>query len=629
MTIAPYFMADIVQLTGLLAVLAVLAGFAVIGAAITGSSRFAPADIFVGWGLVCTVFIVGGVFGGIGFTWLAAGLIVALVPAAVFVKKNLNCGAPYPSAVDRLWKILLLSLPLLLLVSAMKASQWDEFAHWLPNAQYIFRHDGFPGGDMPPILSAHPAYPYGLPMVTYLASKLGGNFIENAAAMANVALLVILAPVYISVIRHGLGQSPAWSRRWSVAALGILGVTAFSTTFVQKLIFTAYGDATTSVVLAVAGVLGWKILETLTDETDAACSRARSLAWQFAWVAVVLLSIKQSNLALFGLLLLAVGTVASVDRKIKTATFFRLMPIMVGPGLVVYLAWRYHVWATMPDGEIALLPFAQWHLSHAGNILANMFGVATDKGAFFIMMTAITVGTVYGLGRGKPEFARLGLITATVFICFNVFLWIVYIAAFKISNSLGVVSFWRFNTQLGLLGCTTAAYGVAILWRHKIASSRFMSGRLVSAIAIVTVLTAPLLGAKTLRFDIRPQKDHIRMVGQEMAATLPVGSRLKVIDPNGNGLATTIIRYEMKSAQGAGKNFSIPAGLDNYSGAKAILETSLTHAWVFQSTAAAKDIFDLPLAASASHLLEKDGDNWRIIKSWPYGTFKDPYRLPD
>lgn len=629
-----FLLPDTDQLLGFFAVLATLSGFAVIGGALGGKNRFAAADIFVGWGVASAAFTLGGVFGSIPFTSIAAGLSIALIPALGVCRKNIAQGGSYPGDCGNIWKVLLLALPVLMLVTAMKASQWDEFAHWLPNSQYIFRHDGFPGGQMPPIRSAHPAYPYGLPIITYLASKLSSHFIENGSAIANVALHIVLAPVYISMISHGLRQSPTWSHRWGVAALGVLGVTVFSTTFVQKLIFTAYADATTSVVLAVVGVLGWKILDALTSHVNAA--QARSLAWQFAWSAIVLLSIKQSNLSLFGILLLGIAIVAMLDKQINAIKLFKLLPIMVIPGMIIYLSWRYHVGATMPGGEHVILPFAQWHLSEAWSILANMFGVATLKGAFFVMMLAISIAAIINIGQGQSEFARLGLITMIVFICFNLFLWFVYISTFELSNSLNVISYWRFNTQLGLLGCTTAAYGLAILWRKRVdvrTSGSFMFSRLLPGLAVVLVVAMPLLATKTLRFDIRPQKDHIRMAGQEMAHILPQNARLKVIDPNGNGLTTVITRYELTNGVAADKNIDVPAGFDNYRNGVLSLDplqdTSLTHAWVFQPTDMVKDIITPPLSPGSSHLLEKQDGAWRIIKSWPYKTFDNPYNLQD
>ncbi|MEE9544879.1 MAG: hypothetical protein V3V55_04685 [Rhodospirillales bacterium] len=153
-------------------------------------------------GVATGVFIVGGIFGPVPFTWLAYGLWAAAIPSAVQLWRRYRRDAAVPAAGGVVWRILALALPLLFLVTAMKASQWDEFSQWLPNAQYIFRYDGFPGGGMPAISSAYSAYPYGLPLITYLASKMAGAFIENGGALANLFLLLLFAPLYLSLVRR-------------------------------------------------------------------------------------------------------------------------------------------------------------------------------------------------------------------------------------------------------------------------------------------------------------------------------------------------------------------------------------------------------------------------------------------
>ena len=71
MTLVDYFLPSAGQIINLLAVLAVLAGFAVLGGAVSGKSRFAAADVFVGWGMVTGVFVLVGVLGPVPFTWMA------------------------------------------------------------------------------------------------------------------------------------------------------------------------------------------------------------------------------------------------------------------------------------------------------------------------------------------------------------------------------------------------------------------------------------------------------------------------------------------------------------------------------------------------------------------------------
>ena len=255
-----------------------------------------------------------------------------------------------------------------------------------------------------------------------------------------------MAVVYIAVFRDGLRAPAAWMRRWGAAALGLLGVTVLSTTFVQKLVLSAYADSTTAVTLPVMGVLAWKILETLAGGKADNKAKARSLAWQFAWIAVALLNLKQANLALLGLVLAGMFLVAKEDSKIRLAGVLRLLPVMVLPGLAVYSVWRYHVAVHLPGGEFLFTPVREWLIPEAFEILKVMLEVAGRKGAYFAMMTAVTVAAFLALWKYRHPFARLGVTAAASIVGFNPVLWVLYITVFRRLHALHAVSFWRFNT---------------------------------------------------------------------------------------------------------------------------------------------------------------------------------------
>jgi hypothetical protein len=625
------------QIVGLLSVVAHFVLFAAIGGAISGRRRFAAVDIFVGWGVATGIFVLGGVFLHVPFTWIVAGLWAAILPCSWLAwRRNGEAGID-PAAIRVLWRVIILALPLLFLVSAMRASQWDEFAHWLPNAQYILRHDAFPGPGMPASTSAYPAYPYTLPLITYLASKLAGGFVENAGAIANLFLHLLLAPIYLSVFRSGRQDGENRDKRWGTAAFGILGVTVLSTVFVQKLVFTTYADSTTAVALAVIGVLAWKILEARALNTRDGEAAARKLAWQFAWVAVILINIKQPNLALLGLLLCGMLLVALRDPKLRLGGIFRLLPIMLLPALSVYIAWRYHAKVHLSDGEVIILSVNQWRLGEILNIFTNMLIVASRKGFYFSMMGALTLYALYALWRYRPGFNRLAVLSATVFVGFNLVLLVLYMIAFDSNQASIVISYWRFNTQLGLLGCIATVHGVAILLRN---GERRRWGdtnpvtRLLPACAIVFVIFVPIIGVEKLRFDIRPHKDHMRMIGQELGRSLPPGTSIAILDPNGNGLAAKIVKYELTSGSGAGRGLGISFELNAFNRKSnfkdAIVRKSLRYIWVHQSLELVENALNVTLPAGASHLLKSSaGGIWTVVQSWRYEGYNDPFALPD
>lgn len=637
MRILAYFTPTIDQFAGLLAVLATFVLFAMIGGLVGGPRRFRQLDVFVGWGVVNMAFTVLGVFSAIPFTWIFYGLWAMGLCGGLLSWRRDRKQKADGFATSEMWRIGVLILPFVLLATAMRASQWDEFSQWLLNAQYLLQYDAFPRNGLPVNPSGHSAYPYGLPLITYLASKLAGGFVENAGGLANLLLLVSLAPAFVHIVGTGLEASQNWLKSWGAAALGLLGVTVLTTTFVQKLVLTAYADSATAATLAAVGVLVWKLLDTLGERPPEKGTRTGALAWQFAWVSAVLINLKQPNLVLLVLLLAGMALVVIRDPLVRIAEILRRLPVMLGPTVVVYLAWRYHVSHNLSGGEFSLIPFDGWLIPQAFEILQRMLLIASKKGAYFVMMAILVVFAVRGFMRTQGSFDRFAILAGGVFAGYTLFLWFMYVAAFGPGEGLRAASYWRYNTQLGPLGAFCAAFGLSILWRRharrKLADWN-VPARLLPALAVILVVTMPAVAGKSLRFDIRPQKDHMRMVGQEMARTLPDGARLVIIDPRGNGFADQVIRYELASGGGSGRGlkatyrFNVlkpPASeLDEILERKAI-----THAWVHQPLDGVRAALGIELPALNSHLLRRAGKGWELLRSWPYGGYEDPYSLPD
>ncbi|MBC8338121.1 MAG: hypothetical protein ISR51_01265 [Rhodospirillales bacterium] len=598
------------------------------GALIGGGKRFVQVDVFAGLGLVTGVFTVLGVVLSAPFGWLVFAFWGGGLVAIVFVLKREE------STKGVLWRIFVLGIPLLLLVSAMTATQWDEFSQWLPNAAFLYKYDDFPGLGFPRSPSIFPAYPYAGPLVTYLVSRLTGVFVENAGGIANVVLLFCFAPVYLSVVKRGLAADIGWSKTWGAAALGILGVTVLSTAFVQKLVFTAYGDVPTGIVLAVLGILVWKILGGLAEgKQDFA-----ALAWQFSFTAALFVNLRQPNLVLLTLLLLLSAVVAWRDPAIRVRRYLALWLRMLVAPAVVYLMWRFHVGRNLAAGEFLFLPFGDWHVVETFDILIRMASIALRKGGYFAMMIGLVFFAGLAVLRCRSAFDRLVLLTGGLFVGYNLFLFAMYIVAFDTGSSLRAAGFWRFNTHLGLLGSTTAALGLAILWRKygvDEKARRLSGGRSVlAAAAILLVLAVPVVTASKLRFDIRPQKAHMRMVAQDLADILPEKANLAVVDPEGEGLSSVIMAFELLSAPGVTKplrvtrQYKVRNKPRNRIAAE-VAAKGITHAWVHQVLPGVNSSLGLNLGLRQSHLLKWNGAGWRLVKSWPYQGYDDPRTLPD
>ncbi len=616
--IADLFLPSPRQVIGLGAVLVVALGFVGIGAAAGGRRRLAEADLVCGWGLACLYFTIAGVLSEVRFSVLALLAAAAAVAGLIAVYRRDG-----RVLVPGTGKVLALAAVLFLVVTGLSPSQWDEYSHWLPAGRYLFEIDTFPGAGYPPSVAEYPGYPHGVPLIAYLVSRVAGHFVENAGALFNVTFLLVFALVFIKLVRKGLSLPEGDSPGWGLAALGILGVTVFSTTFVQKVIFTAYADFPSAAALAFAGVSGWFLLEALAAGDRA---RARRLALQMGLALAALVNAKQANLVIFVFLLAGVGVAGWRDPRVKLGRLLAEAPLIVGPAVVIYAVWQIHVSGDLASGAQRVLPFAQWEFHIIPQTLVTMLKIMARKGAYFGLMAVITGFAVRALIRFEGRFDRLAIITATVFVGYNLFLLFAYFAIFGGYTGANALSYWRYNMHLGLLGAACIGFGGALLWK-RLLGDRSAAGLATVAVALVLIL--PAVFAPKLRFDLRLPKQYVKKVGTEIAAMLPDGARVFVIDPLDTGFYAKMMRYQI---YGVGRvvGRTDVYGRNSVASITAQLErTQPTHVWVHTQTPSAERVFGQPLARKHSHLLVRDGGGWKLLKSWPYPGYDLPQDVAD
>ena len=109
------------------------------------------------------------------------------------------------------------------------------------------------------------------------------------------------------------------------------------------------------------------------------------------------------------------------------------------------------------------------------------------------------------------------------------------------------------------------------------------------------------------------------MVGKDLAAMLPPGARLGIIDPKGYGLAALMVRYELTKDSTPGKAASVPASYDLADSDTPLKDfmagMGASHAWVFQTSKKVRQALGVDLSGRASHLLEKKDGAWKLLES--------------
>jgi len=527
-----YFFESPTQIQSFVAVLAVWVGFWALGGLFGGRDRIREVDPIIGWATVSLVVTIGGVFFSVPFTYSAVACAALAVFAGRFAWRRegrfLSAG---------FFKLLVLFGPLLVLVSAMRGSQWDEFSTWLIIPQYLIENDAFPNKDSKLPGQALVAYPYSWHLVNYLASRVSGIFLENAGALFNVFLLTGFGLLVLRLIARGLERDDLGDQPpWPLIALAGLLVSLANPTFAQKVVLTAYADTASAVTTAVAAVLGWFMIEALAEGDE---GRARRLAWQMGGVFLVLVNLKQATLVLLVLVVGAVTLVALRDPRIRILDVARLLPMILVPPLVIYLAWRYHVNLELASRELSLLPYEHWGIHLIPKILWAMLTILAKKGLYLAMVVAIVVVGIRGFIRSQTAFDRFAALTAAVVLGYNAFLLFVYVAVFSETDPPRVYSYWRYNMHLGMLVVGFIAYGAATLWRTRLAGR--LSLNRVAWLPVILILVAPFVFAHKIRFDTSPMRQ--KAPTEFMSSIRPVrenpGSSRGMNWPAGPGCSVT------------------------------------------------------------------------------------------
>lgn len=611
---AGYFFESPMQLLAFAATALVWLGFASLGGAVAGRTRLREADPLVGWSLVSLLMTAGGTLFGIPFTPLAvvAG-IAALAGAAWRIRRD---GRLLDGAFVR---VALLALPVFVLVSAMAASQWDEFSDWLMIPRYMLATDRFPSADNLFPHASFAAYPYGWHYVTYLASRVAGGLLENAGALMNLMLLLGFGVVLARLIAEGAGR-PALAGRppWWLLASGALFATLLNVTFVQKIVFTSYAETASAVATAVALLLGWRMVEALAaGERD----KARTLAWQAGLVLMLLVNLKQATFVLFVLVAVAVLAVGLRTPRVRAGELARLAPVLVVPALVVYVIWRYYVSAALVGHEFSIRPVEDWHLDLLPQILATMASVLAHKGAYLAIVVLLAAFGVRGLIRGATPFDRLAAIAALVVGGYNAFLLFAYVASFGPNDAARAASYWRYNMHVGLVAMAFAVYGGACLWRRRLAGGTWEArlGRL-AWLPVVAFVAAQVALAPKVRFDTEPMTVLYRDASRYAAETAEPGDRLFVIDPKGSGEAGVIAAYAVALKAEFAGYLSAYFQQDAAVIGERLRSTAPTLVLVHSVTPAVETVLGLDLQPGHSYLLQPEagGDGWEQVNIWPH-----------
>ena len=524
------------QIDSFLASAVLWIGFFAIGSFFLGRDKLYEMAPFYGWAVINFFLTVLGVFTSIPFHVIALGIGITATVALIVVLRRKERLFPAGAL-----KVALMAAPLLLLVSAMVGSQWDEFSDWLISPRLMLETGSFPTSADVHRSGTLAAYPFGWHYISYLASLMAGRFLENAGALVNVFMLLTFGFVSIRLIRTGLGREQDNSTPgWVLCAIGGLSTTLLNTTFVQKVALTSYADVATATVTGLGVVVGWYMLGALAEgrRKDALLN-----ALQVGLLMMLLVNLKQSTVVMFVIVVGAILLAGLRDPKVRFRDLLAALPGMVVPGILIFVVWRYYIGQEMPAREMSMTPFSQWLFEYIPQILWKMLTVLSKKGAYLFLLVLIIGFGLRAMVKYRTPFDRFAIIAGAVFLGHNAFLFFAYISTFGKFDALRAASYWRYNMQLGMIGVAFTAYGLSILWRTHVEGRTWP--KKVMWVPVVLMIVAPFVFADRLRFDRHPPVPHYRVVAKDLKSMLVMGNRLSVLDPQGSGESGVITRYEL------------------------------------------------------------------------------------
>ncbi len=604
------------QTIGLFSVFLASLVMSIIGRSISSECVLGGSTLLMGWGIGSLMYTGVATLSTINLSNVVWALILVSFGSIVFLKRH-----EIELLTVKPWRILVLGLPFLLIVSAKYPSEVDVLSHWLYNVIYLVDYGTFPRPGLPQSLSAYTGFPYNHTFALHFVSVLAGGMAESAGNVINFGLVILFAILLANLIQFaktgGCNKKPV-RIGWLLAALALILATYANPIFVRKIVLMANPDTATSVALAFLGITAWQ----LTESVRANNARIKPLVVQFSLISLLFINLKQPNIIIFiilcmgmALLLLGKGAFPRFRRLL------RLSPILISPALLSYLLWRNFVSSDAHLHEATLLPFEQWQFQNIPAILSSFWANAVKKAGYFGIMSILTVLAGIKLFRPKTSFDRLAILAAVIFIGWNGVLFFLYFAHWTGHASTGASSYWRYNTFIGYFGYAVVIYGLSRLFFQNYLTTPFIKTFVQSTalprIIITIAMLMPIVTAPYLRFDRQQPKPYLRSIGHELGASVPFGSRVLVHIPGDMGDYATVMQYFANRFRSDISVAPAPS--------LSIIKTDLNKeypsppmVWSICGSGELERYFAMKLPENKSFLLTRRNGNWAIVKSWDW-----------
>ncbi|HWB51154.1 MAG TPA: hypothetical protein VG651_18730 [Stellaceae bacterium] len=566
-----------------------------IGTAIGGRAAGVEFRIAAGWGALCVVLTLWGVFVPSGLRVPAVALVAVAAAAQLMPRRRVAREDGVALA-----RLLLLTLPLWAVMAGVRPSQVDSFLNLLPNANYLVDYARLPAAAGPPSYSFLPAAPYNTQFLAFLGALVRPDYPAGGMSLANILLRLIGGLALARLLARQAG-APGWC----ATALGMLLVTLLDPGFVPRFHFSAYGETALAVTALLAAIL-------FLDAQGGLEARGRPAGRiELSLILVAMINSKQSAI---GLLLAVVGaavvTAVAEDRARWRPVIGNTVLVLL-PAALLYLVWRYYA-ARAGVAELEPLPAGEWNWSLLPATLGAIARAIFEKPLYFAL-ELLSFGCLAVLlrRRGWSPATRFLAFNATAFALYNGFILVTYIAHFSPTMAAGAHSYFRYNTHLSLLLVASLALTAREIWPARLVEPP--PRRIAATAAIAVALVAPVAFAGRLRFDIAMPQPVVWELAAALKPYLHDRDRLALLLPGDDGEVADLLAGYLADAPPRRRGLDL---LREQTADQAALETAAAHGYrLVVISCAPAAIAGVP--AGEAGLLRRDGDSWRQVASWP------------
>jgi hypothetical protein len=574
-----------------------------------------------GWGVLCLIGTLVGYLApeahGVRLTvdvWIGGGATLLALCVLSWARRDrlarLFGPAWFPTGdAIFIWRVGVVALPLLVAVWGIGPGLVDSYTHWIPNLMYLADLGTFPRSPGEAPLSRFPAFPYGLQILAYAATRVGGRFGGNPAdptALMRMSLLLQLAAAAMLArtlfaawfFRGERGSHPPKANTipgWLAALLGFLLVIPLNPFFYPKVQLSPYGDAATSVALAACVIAAHYALK-----------GGGSAAWScLAMAATALVATKQANFALAGCVFVA-ASMWSLRTKVWATTWGRLAAAAV-PCVLTYVVWRLYVDAHLPAAENKVMAFSDWHVQATGVILHSMLVRLVKSPPELLLLSLALLVAVREWRRPASAESGLAAMMAIVTATYELFLFSAYVMVFGGEHAAAALSFERFNSHLsvGLL---------LVLAPYLARACAGVEGRVTARGALLATSSLSIIAGVAMiflaRYDLTSGIADAADIARAIVARGVPDRAVAIATPNG-GLAFEAIRMDVVSAGSDFRSTRFINLSDMATSLNDILASGAGYAVV--SCGLARAI----TGQSGPALLERDGEGWKSVVTPP------------